>query len=77
MLFDQQERKQSPQGWALPWPAVGISTNDNVLRPSDVHFSDPLTYVTVSPILYADCEGLERGENTQLALQYRKNVSLP
>jgi energy-coupling factor transporter ATP-binding protein EcfA2 len=45
-------------------PIVGSSTNDSVPTSGDVHlYADPSTYFTTFPTLYADCEGLEGGEN--------------
>jgi energy-coupling factor transporter ATP-binding protein EcfA2 len=76
MLIDQQERKHSLQGWGLPSPVAGTSTNGSVPTSGDVHlYSDPATYFTEYPMLYADCEGLEGGENTPMAVQYRNSAS--
>jgi energy-coupling factor transporter ATP-binding protein EcfA2 len=76
MLIDQQERKHSLQGWALPSPVAGTSTNGSVPTSGDVHlYSDPATYATEYPMLYADCEGLEGGENIPMAVQYRNSAS--
>jgi len=78
MLIDQQERRHSLQGWALPSPVAGSSANGNVPTSGDVHlYSDPRTYATEFPMLYADCEGLEGGENIPMAVQYRNSASAP
>jgi hypothetical protein len=39
----------------------------------DVHlYSDPRTFTTDTPLLYADCEGLEGGERTPMAVKSKK-----
>lgn len=44
-------------------PLVG-SVNDNTPVSADVHlYADPHTILTDTPLLYADCEGLEGGES--------------
>ena len=44
-------------------PVVG-SVNDNIPVSADVHlYADPHTIVSNTPLLYADCEGLEGGES--------------
>ena len=44
-------------------PLVG-SVNDNIPVSADVHlYADPHTILTDTPLLYADCEGLEGGES--------------
>lgn len=79
MLIDQQERNHPFQGgWTLPSPVAGTSANGNVPTSGDVHlYSDPKTYETEFPMLYADCEGLEGGENAPMAVQYRNTTSAP
>jgi energy-coupling factor transporter ATP-binding protein EcfA2 len=78
MLMDQQERTNLPQEWTLPSPVAGTSTNGNVPTSGDVHlYSDPSTYNTEFPMLYADCEGLEGGENIPMAAQYRSGAIAP
>lgn len=78
MLIDQQERRHSLHGYALPSPVAGTSANNSVPTSGDVHlYSDPRTYATEFPMLYADCEGLEGGENTPMAVQYRSSASTP
>lgn len=76
MLIDQQERKHSARDWSLPSPVAGSLSNGSVPTSGDVHlYSDPSTYSAEFPMLYADCEGLEGGENTPMAAQYRKSAS--
>ena len=54
-----------------PVPVVG-SVNHSFPTSGDVHlYSDPQTYTTGSPILYADCEGLDGGENEPMAAQIK------
>ena len=44
-------------------PLVG-SVNDNIPVSADVHlYADPHTILTETPLLYADCKGLEGGES--------------
>lgn len=58
-----------------PVPVVG-SVNHSVPTSGDVHlYSDPSTYNSDCPILYADCEGLEGGENEPMAVQARRSDS--
>jgi hypothetical protein len=57
-------------------PVVGTASNDKEPTSGDVHlYSDPATYSMLRPILYADCEGLQGGENVPLgAGQARKQL---
>ena len=76
MLIDQQERKHCPSDCTFPSPVPGTAANGNVPTSGDVHlYSDPKTYTAELPMLYADCEGLEGGENLPLAAQYRNSAS--
>jgi energy-coupling factor transporter ATP-binding protein EcfA2 len=78
MLIDQQERTGSSRNWSLPSPVAGTSANGNVPTSGDVHlYSDPSTYHAECPMLYADCEGLEGGENIPMAAQYRNGPMAP
>lgn len=53
-------------------PVVG-SVNHSVPTSGDVHlYVDPCTHFTDYPILYADCEGLDGGEQEPMALQARR-----
>ena len=62
MLINNQDMKTNPTTQLRsPSPVVG-SANDNVPVSANVHlYADPETQLTKSPILYADCEGLEGG----------------
>lgn len=53
-------------------PVVG-SVNHSVPTSGDVHlYLDPQSRSEDSPILYADCEGLEGGEKEPMALQVKR-----
>ncbi|EUC48828.1 hypothetical protein COCMIDRAFT_2285 [Bipolaris oryzae ATCC 44560] len=76
MLIDQQERIHGSREWVFPSPVVGSMTNSNIPTSCDVHlYSDPTTYLSEYPMLFADCEGLEGGENTPISAQYREKAS--
>jgi energy-coupling factor transporter ATP-binding protein EcfA2 len=78
MLIDQQERTHLPRDWTLPSPVAGTSVNSSVPTSGDVHlYSDPSTYSSECPMLYADCEGLEGGENIPMAAQYCNGTLAP
>ncbi|KAL8726779.1 MAG: hypothetical protein Q9181_005928 [Wetmoreana brouardii] len=52
-------------------PVIG-STGENVPTSGDVHlYPDPRTFESDTPILYADCEGLEGGEREPIATRFR------
>jgi len=72
MLIDQQERMSVPDRAAVfASPVVGSVRNENVPTSGDVHlYGDPKTYYGQFPMLYADCEGLEGGENMPISAQY-------
>jgi energy-coupling factor transporter ATP-binding protein EcfA2 len=78
MLIDQQESLHTSldREWGFPSPVVGSITNGNVPTSGDVHlYSDPTTYHSEYPMLLADCEGLEGGENTPISAQYREKAA--
>ncbi|KAF2441827.1 hypothetical protein P171DRAFT_418623 [Karstenula rhodostoma CBS 690.94] len=79
MLIDQQERKSVTRDWGFPSPVAGsLANGGSVPTSGDVHlYSDPKTHASGYPMLYADCEGLEGGENTPMAAQYRSSVPVP
>ncbi|KAF2012508.1 hypothetical protein BU24DRAFT_442957 [Aaosphaeria arxii CBS 175.79] len=75
MLIDQQERRDGTRNWTFPSPVAGALSNGSVPTSGDVHlYSDPSTYAGEHPMLYADCEGLEGGENTPMAAKYRERA---
>ena len=56
-------------------PLVG-SVNDNIPVSADVHlYADPHTILTDTPLLYADCEGLEGGESPPKSELYKMRDS--
>lgn len=78
MLIDQQERTHCSHDCGFPSPVAGSLSNGSVPTSGDVHlYSDPRSYTTEYPMLYADCEGLEGGENIPMAAQYRNTASTP
>jgi hypothetical protein len=57
---------------SFPTPVVGVAGRD-VPTSDDVHlYLDPPTSVSDTPILYADCEGLNGGEREPIAARFRK-----
>ncbi|KAM3089514.1 hypothetical protein ACMFMG_001101 [Clarireedia jacksonii] len=66
MLIEHQDRvtdEFSETNIQFSSPVTG-SVNDNIPTSGDVHlYSDPTTHNSGQPILYADCEGLNGGEN--------------
>ena len=74
MLIDNQESATSSQLDAphFPSPVTG-ATNDNIPTSGDVHlYSDPATYYSAKPMLYADCEGLDGGENIPRGARFKQ-----
>ena len=52
-------------------PVVGVSGRE-VPTSEDVHlYVDPATFLSTTPLLYADCEGLDGGEREPLATTFR------
>lgn len=73
MLIDHQENaSEIPIGCSrFPSPVTG-SINDNLPTSGDVHlYSDPTTYSSAIPMLYADCEGLNGGENVPRGARFK------
>lgn len=64
LLINYQDMKVNRTAKAkFSSPLVG-SVNDNIPVSADVHlYADPHTILTDTPLLYADCEGLEGGES--------------
>jgi energy-coupling factor transporter ATP-binding protein EcfA2 len=72
MLIDQQVRRVDPT-WELRWPSpvVASPAHDHTPTSADVHlYADPSTCYGKSPMLYADCEGLEGGERLPVSAQH-------
>lgn len=54
-------------------PIVGSVKNQDVPTSTDVHlYPDPNSISSVTPMLYADCEGLEGGAREPISLKFRK-----
>ena len=68
MLINHQDMKINPTAKArFPSPVVG-SVNDSIPVSANVHlYADPHTIYEDTPVLYADCEGLEGGESAPKA----------
>ena len=64
LLINYQDMKANRTAKAkFSSPLVG-SVNDNIPVSADVHlYADPHTILTETPLLYADCKGLEGGES--------------
>jgi energy-coupling factor transporter ATP-binding protein EcfA2 len=57
---------------AFPTPVIG-ATGGHLPTSEDVHlYLDPRTAHSASPILFADCEGLEGGEREPAGAKYKK-----
>jgi energy-coupling factor transporter ATP-binding protein EcfA2 len=68
LLISYKTQKGGPK---MPSPVVGMIGKD-VPTSEGVHlYSDPQTVYSESPILYADCEGLEGGERLPVAASFR------
>ena len=72
MLINHQDMKVNPTAKArFPSPVVG-SVNDSIPVSANVHlYADPHTIQTETPLLYADCEGLEGGESAPKAEAFK------
>jgi hypothetical protein len=77
-LVDYQGRINKIQNTAdYPSPVAG-SVNDHAPTSGDVHlYADPGTYYTQSPMLYADCEGMDGGEKIPMGARYKHNDLAP
>lgn len=65
------ERAQAERRTKLPSP-VTSSGNDRLATTGDVHlYADPATLYTSTPMLFADCEGLNGGERIPRGLKHR------
>ncbi|KAI9759344.1 MAG: hypothetical protein M4579_002402 [Chaenotheca gracillima] len=54
-------------------PVVGSVHNQDIPTSGDVHlYSDPLTASGTTPVLYADCEGLDGGEREPLSARTKR-----
>lgn len=75
LLIDHQESRQdSSAPSTYPFPVAGASVNDTVPTSADVHlYVDPESYTGDKPMLYADCEGLDAGEEPPMGSWSRRN----
>ena len=75
LLIDHKESYQNPRATSTyPSPVPGASVNDTVPTSADVHlYADPETYAEKMPMLYADCEGLDAGEEPPMGAFCRRN----
>jgi hypothetical protein len=73
MLIEHKEDSSGiPAYERFPSPVSG-DINDNIPTSGDVHlYSDPASYYSAMPMLYADCEGLDGGENVPRGARYRQ-----
>jgi hypothetical protein len=72
MLIGGSEYEMGPTTDTFPSPVVGAASHDQTATSEGVHlYSDPETYRTSLPILYADCEGLNAGEDPPIAVKSR------
>jgi hypothetical protein len=76
MLIDYQECTRNPNAApSFPSPVVGSAINDQIATSADVHlYADPATYHGLKPMLFADCEGLDGGEEAPMAIMATKSV---
>ncbi|KAF4967420.1 hypothetical protein FSARC_5033 [Fusarium sarcochroum] len=73
MLIDHQQAwTENPDRFLTPVPGL---VGDNMPTTGDVHlYEEPKTYLTQSPIFYADCEGMTGGEQMPRGLARRGKV---
>lgn len=73
VLVDYQTRNKEIQGKdEFPSPVAG-SANAHAPTSGDVHlYSDPGSYHSDHPILYADCEGMDGGEKVPISAQHTR-----
>ncbi|KAH8665171.1 hypothetical protein BGZ60DRAFT_379045 [Tricladium varicosporioides] len=73
ILIDKEKgAKVRPDGLAFSSPITSLA-NNNLPTSGDVHlYSDPTTYGEQCPIMYADCEGLEGGENVPQGAKFKQ-----
>jgi hypothetical protein len=70
MLIELAEFRHTTSSDAtFPAPIVSLRRNDKAPTSADVHmYPDPDTFYESSPLLYADCEGLDAGEAAPMAI---------
>jgi hypothetical protein len=75
MLIKLEENRHNTSSYTpFETPVVGLRRNDKTPTSVDVHlYADPDTSNTPTPLLYADCEGLDGGEVRPRAATHRKD----
>jgi energy-coupling factor transporter ATP-binding protein EcfA2 len=64
--------KGSSTQWSIPAPVVGMTGKD-VPTSEDVHlYSEPGTIISKTPLLFADCEGLDGEERKPVGARFRE-----
>ena len=77
MLIDREEQRRNLSELRLPSPVTG-SVNDYVPTTGDVHlYADPASYYTQRPVLFADCEGLNGGEQVPRGVAAKEQYKGP
>jgi hypothetical protein len=78
ILIDKEKNaKTRADGLNFPSPIVSLA-NNNLPTSGDVHlYSDPTTYSDQCPMMYADCEGLEGGENVPQGAKFKQKDGVP
>jgi len=72
MLIEREADRRTGSSSPFPSPVVGSARNEKLPTSGDVHlYADPESYFESCPMLYADCEGLEGGENIPVGARYR------
>ncbi len=73
MLINHQDMKNNQTKKAnFPSPLPGSVNDDHVPVSANVHlYADPDSFLTDTPIFYADCEGLEGGERAPKAEAFK------
>ncbi|KAF2735254.1 FabD/lysophospholipase-like protein [Polyplosphaeria fusca] len=74
MLIDLTQQTHTGK---FPSPVVGSPLYDRMPTSADVHlYADPETYNSSTPLLYADCEGLDAGEELPIGAMERRSNAL-
>jgi len=59
----------------FPSPVVGSPKDDQTPTSADVHlYADPATFFEWEPMLYADCEGLDAGEELPMGAEAKRTT---
>ncbi|PLB46500.1 hypothetical protein P170DRAFT_457118 [Aspergillus steynii IBT 23096] len=69
LLIELQSRSEED----IQVPVVGSIKNQDLPTSGDVHlYADPVSSGSDSPILYADCEGLDGGEREPMGVKFKR-----